>query len=390
MINPTLFLKESKKLLAILTFVAVSPVVFAKFGFDGSSAASEKPPAHTGPVSYADAIEKASPAVVSIQSTKAVPKEMSQMMQDPFFRYFFGDPKNPGQIPPEIQSGIGSGVIINKNGFILTNNHVVQDANDIKIKLSDGRTANAKVIGTDPDTDLAILKIDLKNLPVIPMGDSEKLRVGDVVFAIGNPFGVGQTVTQGIVSATHRRDLGISTFENYIQTDAAINPGNSGGALIDANGNLIAINNAIYTRTGGYQGIGFAIPISIAQDIMKELIDSGHITRGWLGITVQKVTDEVRKQLHYPKGDGAIIAGVMRTGPAFKAGLRPGDIIISINNKPTNDPSDVLAITAKLKPDGAYPIAIVRNGETLDFRVVMGKRPVKNLQETQQTQQQQE
>lgn len=376
---------KSKKLIAILTLIAFSPCAIAKFGFDTTP--NQKPPTPMGVVSYADAIEKAAPAVVSIQSSKAISKEMSQMMQDPLFRYFFGDARNQGQIPPEIQSGIGSGVIINKDGYVLTNNHVIQDATEIKIKLSDGRIAKAKVVGTDPDTDLAILKADLKDLPVIALGDSDKLRVGDVVFAIGNPFGVGQTVTQGIVSATHRQDLGISTFENYIQTDAAINPGNSGGALIDANGNLIGINNAIYTRTGGYQGIGFAIPISIAKDIMKELINTGHITRGWLGITVQKLTDDMRKQLNYPKGEGAVIGGVMRSGPAFKTGLRPGDIIISINNQTTKDPSDVLSITAKLKPDTAYPIAIIRNGETLDFRVVIGKRPVRNLQEKESIQQ---
>jgi Do/DeqQ family serine protease len=390
MINPNSFLKTNKKLVAMLVVTLVSPLAFAKFGFETQSTTPQTTSERVGPVSYADAIAKAAPAVVSIHSTKTMPKEMSQLMQDPVFRYFFGDPRNQGQIPQDIQSGIGSGVIVDKNGYILTNNHVIQDANDIKVKLSDSRIAKAKVIGSDPDTDLAILKVDLKDLPIIPMGNSDKLRVGDVVFAIGNPFGVGQTVTQGIVSATHRQDLGISTFENYIQTDAAINPGNSGGALIDAYGNLIAINNAIYTRTGGYQGIGFAIPVSIAQDVMKELINSGHITRGWLGITVQKVTDEARKQLNYPKGDGAIIAGVMRSGPAFVAGLRPGDIIISINNQATKDPSAVLSIASKLKPDTAYPIAIVRNGETLDFRVVMGKRPVKSIQEKEHSQQQEE
>lgn len=328
-----------------------------------------------GPVSYADAISKALPAVVSIQSTKEMPKEMHPMMRDPLFRQFFGDFRN--QIPQDMRSGIGSGVIVTKSGYILTNNHVIHDADEIKVKLSDGREAKAKVIGTDPETDLAILKIDLKDVPAVTIGQSEQLRVGDVVFAIGNPFGVGQTVTQGIISATQRSNLGISTFENFIQTDAAINPGNSGGALIDANGNLIGINNAIYTRTGGYQGIGFAIPIGLAKEVMGELIDQGHVTRGWLGLSLNQLNDDIRKSLKYPKGDGAVVAGVIRGGPAFNGGLRPGDVIISLNNKDVSNPNDVLSIAAKLKPETAAPIAVVRNGETLDFRIVIGKRPVK-------------
>lgn len=343
--------------------------------FQGPHAATTQ----TDPVSYADAISKAAPAVVSIQSTKELPKDLHPMMRDPLFRQFFGDSRN--QIPQEMRSGIGSGVIVSKNGYILTNNHVIHDANEIKIKLSDGREAKAKVVGTDPETDLAILKIDLKNLPPIAIGQSEQLRVGDVVFAIGNPFGVGQTVTQGIVSATHRNNLGISTFENFIQTDAAINPGNSGGALIDAYGNLIGINNAIYTRTGGYQGIGFAIPINLAKEVMKELIDQGHVTRGWLGLSLNQLNDDIRKSLKYPKGNGAVIAGVIRGGPAFNGGLRPGDIIISLNDKSVSTPNDVLSIASKLKPETPAPIGVVRNGETLDFRIVIGKRPVKNQSE---------
>lgn len=377
-------LKQAKLFFSFLVIAALSPIVLGKLGFWHLSEASpefKKPNQaihySNEPVSYSEAIGRASPAVVSIHSTKALPKDANNpLVRDPFFRYFFGDTRNM-QIPQEMQSGIGSGVIVTKDGYILTNNHVIQDADEINVKMSDGRTIKAKVVGSDPDTDLAILKIDQKNLPTIAIGNSEALKVGDVVFAIGNPFGVGQTVTQGIVSATHRTDLGISTFENFIQTDAAINPGNSGGALIDAHGNLIGINNAIYTRTGGYQGIGFAIPISTAQDVMSELMDQGHVTRGWLGISLGKLNDDVRKAINYPKGDGALIAGIIRGGPAFTAGLRPGDIIIGIDNKETKTPSEVLSITSKLKPDTAYPIAIVRNGETLDFRVVVSKRPIK-------------
>lgn len=386
MLSKSFFLKQIKIFVIFLAIATLSPIILAKLGFWGTSHASPKfqkanePIKYTNaPSTFAEAIARATPAVVSIHSTKQISLDQNALAKDPVFRYFFGDLRN--QLPPEVQSGIGSGVIVTKDGYILTNNHVINDANEITVKLSDGRSTKAKVIGSDPETDLAILKISLPNLSAIAIGDSDALRVGDLVFAIGNPFGVGQTVTHGIVSATHRTDLGISTFENFIQTDAAINPGNSGGALIDVNGNLIGINNAIYTRNGGFQGIGFAIPIALAKDVMGELIDQGHVTRGWLGITVAKLTDEARKSLNYPKGEGAIIAGVIRGGPAFNAGLRPGDIIISINNKPIADPNTILSDTAKLKPDAAYPISAVRNGETLDFRVVVGKRPLKRVEQ---------
>ncbi|MFI4937016.1 MAG: S1C family serine protease [Candidatus Berkiellales bacterium] len=390
--NQKSIFKYFKIIIALVAFTLVSPVILGKLGFWGAaSAANPKFQEANAPinygnnqVSYAEAISRATPAVVSIHSTKEIPKDAMNVQRDPLYRYFFGDL----QIPQEIQSGIGSGVIVTKDGYILTNNHVVNEANDITVKLPDSRSAKAKLVGSDPETDLAILKIDLSNLPVIAIGNSEALHVGDTVFAIGNPFGVGQTVTHGIVSATHRNDLGISAFENFIQTDAAINPGNSGGGLIDVNGNLIGINNAIYTKTGGFQGIGFAIPVNLAKEVMSELINQGYVTRGWLGISLGRLSDELRKSLNYPKGDGAVIAGVIRNGPAYTAGLRPGDIIISVDNKPVKTPNDVLGITSKLKPEAAYPIGIVRGGETLDFRVVPGKRPVKKVQEKQQQQQQ--
>lgn len=370
----------------LVAITVVSPIILAKLGFWDNSHASakfQKPNDpinyHDAPTSYAQAISRAAPAVVSIHSTKEISKEINPLMRDPFFRYFFGDLRN--QIPQEMQSGVGSGVIVTTDGYVLTNNHVISDADQITVKLPDGRSTKAKVVGTDLETDLAILKVNLPNLPVIAIGNSENLRVGDIVFAIGNPYGVGQTVTHGIISATRRNDLGISTFENFIQTDAAINPGNSGGALIDAHGNLIGINNAIYTRTGGFQGIGFAIPISSATEVMHQLIDQGHVIRGWLGISLSKITDDLRKSLNYPKGEGAVIAGVIRGGPAYNSGLRPGDIIINVDGKEVKNANDVLSLTAKLKPDTAYPIAIVRNGETLDFRVVAGKRPVKKASE---------
>lgn len=381
--SKNLLFKYIKMFSVVIAVTALSPLLLGKLGFWSVSfanpafqKANEQISYPAQPGSYAEAIAKATPAVVSIHSTKEMPKELNPLLRDPVFRRYFGDLQN--QIPQEMQRGIGSGVVVTQDGYILTNNHVVNDADDITVKLNDGRSAKAKVVGSDPETDLAILKVDLKSLPVISMGNSEHIRVGDVVFAIGNPFGVGQTVTHGIISATQRNDLGINTFENFIQTDAPINPGNSGGALIDVHGNLIGINNAIYTRTGGFQGIGFAVPVSLAKDVMNELIDQGHVTRGWLGISLGKLTDEVRKSLKYPKGEGAVIAGVIRGGPAHTAGLRPGDIIISVDGKEINNPNEALSITSKLKPDSAYPIAIVRGGETLDFRVQIGKRPVKS------------
>lgn len=381
--SKNLLFKYIKMFSVVIAVTALSPLLLGKLGFWSVSFANpafqkaNEPISYPAqPVSYAEAIARATPAVVSIHSTKEMPKELNPLLRDPVFRRYFGDLQN--QIPQEMQRGIGSGVVVTQDGYILTNNHVVNDADDITVKLNDGRSAKAKIVGSDPETDLAILKVDLKNLPVISMGNSEHSRVGDIVFAIGNPFGVGQTVTHGIISATQRNDLGINTFENFIQTDAPINPGNSGGALIDVHGNLIGINNAIYTRTGGFQGIGFAVPVSLAKDVMNELIDQGHVTRGWLGISLGKLTDEVRKSLKYPKGEGAVIAGVIRGGPAHTAGLRPGDIIISVDGKEINNPNEALSITSKLKPDTAYPIAVVRSGETLDFRVQIGKRPVKS------------
>ncbi len=379
MIKKKTLLKQLKIFTTFTVIAVISPIILAKLGFWEASAATPRFQKANAPInygsttpSYAEAISRALPAVVSIQSIKERSSDIGALSRDPVFRQFFGNI----QQMPEVQSGIGSGVIVTKDGYILTNNHVINDADEITVKFADGRSAKAKVIGSDPETDVAILKVNQPDLPVISIGDSESLRVGDLVFAIGNPFGVGQTATHGIVSATHRTDLGITTFENYIQTDAAINPGNSGGALIDINGNLIGINNSIYSRSGGSQGIGFAIPINLAKDVMSELIDSGYVTRGWLGITVAKLTDDMRKSLNYPKGDGAVVAGVIRQGPAFNAGLKPGDIIISVDGKPTNEPSEVLSLTSKLKPDTAYAITAIRNGETLDFRVVAGKRPL--------------
>lgn len=388
-------LKKQIKIFALFfAMIAVSPFILAKLGFwENSFANAQKQPVfkealtpvqYQGTtVSYAEAIARAAPAVVSIQSSKQVPQEMHPLMRDPFFRQFFGDPRSgSGQNPQEMQAGIGSGVIITQDGYILTNNHVIAGADEIKVSLADGRQSMATIVGADLETDLAILKVDLDKLPAAALGDTDNLRVGDIVFAIGNPFNVGVTVTQGIVSAMHRSQLGINTFENFIQTDAAINPGNSGGALIDINGNLIGINNAIYTRTGGYQGIGFAIPVDMVKDIMAQLIDKGHVTRGWLGITLHRLTDELRKSLNYAEGEGAVIASVIRGGPAHKAGVRSGDIVINVDGKDIKEPNDVLQIASKLKPEQAYQIAVFRGGDIHDLRIEVGKRPTQEFPQT--------
>jgi serine protease DegS len=293
-------------------------------------AVTPRPTLGSGPVSYAAAVEAAAPAVVNVYTTKVVTERASPFFDDPFFRYFFGDRLAPRK---RLENSLGSGVIVSRDGYILTNNHVVENAAGIEVLLHDGRNAEAKLVGTDPETDVAVLKIGLEQLPTITLSQDKNLLVGDVVLAIGNPFGVGQTVTMGIVSATGRDRVGINTFENFIQTDAAINPGNSGGALVDAKGNLVGINTAIFSRSGGSQGIGFAIPMSIARDIMSQIIETGQVSRGWLGVEAQDITPQLAESFNLQGVTGVIIAGIQRSGPAAQAGLRPGDIITSINGQ---------------------------------------------------------
>lgn len=343
----------------------------------------------TGPVSYADAVALAAPAVVSIKTSKEIPMELNPLLQDPFFRYFFGEPPTEGdmpergmlpkqskksELPKDIQQGLGSGVIVNEKGYILTNNHVVKDVDTVVVTLADGRTSEAKVIGTDADTDLAVLKITLDKLPVIPMGSSHKLRAGDIVLAIGNPFGFDKTVTQGIVSATDRTGAEIGILENLIQTDAAINPGNSGGALIDAYGRLIGINTVIFSRSGGYQGIGFAIPIDQATDVMNKLIEGGHVSRGYLGVSLQPLNKEIRDYIDFKKGDGVYIRAIVRGGPAQKSGLLPGDVITKINNTVTSDDRMALRLISGLTPGKSYSIEVFRKGDYMTFTIVLGER----------------
>ena len=330
----------------------------------------EAPPVSTGqqPVagSFSAAARQASPAVVSINTSKAVRHPRSN---DPWFQFFFGDQGT------QAQAGLGSGVIVSPDGYILTNNHVVEGADEIEVTLTDSRRARATVIGTDPDTDLAILKIDLDKLPVIVLGNSDALAVGDQVLAIGNPFGVGQTVTSGIVSALGRTQLGINTFENFIQTDAAINPGNSGGALVDVNGNLMGINTAIYSRSGGSMGIGFAIPVSTARMVLDGIVKDGQVTRGWIGVEPNELSPELAQTFGVKATRGVIITGVLQGAPAAQGGIRPGDVILSVAGKPTANVSQLLTAVAGLQPGKAASFELQRGDRQLELSVVPGTRP---------------
>jgi serine protease DegQ len=324
--------------------------------------------------SYADAAQKASPAVVNVFSSKDGSLPPDPRAKDPLFRYFFGN-KNNNKQQEQPAANLGSGVIVSSEGYILTNQHVVDGADQIEIALADGRTTTAKVIGVDPETDLAVLKVSLTNLPTITLGRMDQTRVGDVVLAIGNPFGVGQTVTMGIVSALGRNHLGINTFENFIQTDAAINPGNSGGALVDVNGNLLGINTAIYSRSGGSLGIGFAIPVSTARSVLESIITTGSVTRGWIGVEPQDVTPEIAESFGLEQKSGAIVAGVLKNGPADRAGIKPGDILVSVDGQDITDTTRLLNLIAQIKPGSNAKIHLVRKNRELDLDVMIGKRP---------------
>ncbi len=327
----------------------------------------------TGPVSYAMAVEAAAPAVVNIHTSKVVTQRINPLFDDPRFRQFFGDVFKPRQ---RIENSLGSGVLISSNGYILTNNHVIKGANEILVALKDGRTARANLVGADPETDLAILSISLENLPSIIVGKSDALRVGDVVLAIGNPFGVGQTVTMGIVSAKGRSHLGINTFENFIQTDAAINPGNSGGALVNAAGHLVGINTAIFSKSGGSQGIGFAIPTAIAKRVMEDILQLGHVVRGWLGIEPQDITTQLAESFGLKNTIGVIVAGVLRNGPADQAGIKPGDSITHIDGNSVEDSNDALNIIASARPGNKLRIDLLREGKKISREAEVTQRPV--------------
>jgi len=322
--------------------------------------------------SFATAAKAASSAVVSINTSKAAARNPN--IDDPWFKFFFGDQGDRS----EPQVGLGSGVIVSPSGYILTNNHVVEGADDIEVILNDNRRARAKIIGTDPETDLAILKIELDKLPVIVLGSSDTLQVGDPVLAIGNPFGVGQTVTSGIISALGRNQLGINTFENFIQTDAAINPGNSGGALVDIQGRLLGINTAIYSRSGGSMGIGFAIPVATARQVLESIVKDGQVTRGWIGVEPQDLSPELAETFGIApaamKTGGVIITGVLQNGPAAQAGIVPGDVITDVAGKPVASMTELLTAVAALKPGVPAALGVLRKDKKTDIAVVPGTR----------------
>ncbi|MEF9672541.1 Do family serine endopeptidase AlgW [Pseudomonas sp. MWU13-2100] len=325
-----------------------------------------------GPSSYADAVDLAAPAVANLYTTKMVNKNTHPLFEDPQFRRFFGD-----NLPKQkrMESSLGSAVIMSSTGYLLTNNHVTAGADQIVVALKDGRETLAKVVGSDPETDLAVLKIDLPNLPSITIGRSDQIRIGDIALAIGNPFGVGQTTTMGIISATGRNQLGLNNYEDFIQTDAAINPGNSGGALVDASGNLTGINTAIFSKSGGSQGIGFAIPINLAVEVMKAIIEHGQVIRGWLGIEVQPLTQDLAESFGLSGRPGIVVAGVFRDGPAQKAGLQLGDVILSIDGEPATDGRRSMNQVARIKPTDKVAIQVLRNGKELKLMAEIGLRP---------------
>ena len=333
---------------------------------------TQRPAADADIGSYSTAAKKSMGAVVNIFTSKDVKTPRHPFMDDPVFRRFFGD-QFDGE--PQRSASLGSGVIVGAEGFILTNHHVIDAADGIEVALADGRKLPARVVGTDPDTDLAVLKVEGKDLPAITFGQSDNLQVGDVVLAIGNPFGVGQTVTMGIVSALGRSHLGINTFENFIQTDAAINPGNSGGALVDASGSLVGVNSAIYSRSGGSMGIGFAIPVSIARQVFDQIITTGSVTRGWIGVEVQDLTSELAESFKLPSTEGTLIAGVLKNGPADRGGIKPGDILVGVEGKPVTDSSSMLNLVAALQPGKQATLRLIRGGNEVKLKITVGKRP---------------
>lgn len=328
-----------------------------------------------GVVSYSGAVKVAAPAVVNIYTLQKNNRQQGLSVNEEFLKEFFG-----GQVPdqlqqPEDQNSLGSGVIVRADGYILTNNHVIAQADEIIVGLHDGRKAKATVIGTDPETDLAVIKINLDKLPVLPFKLSGS-EVGDVVLAIGNPFGVGQTVTQGIISATGRTGLGINTYEDFVQTDAAINPGNSGGALIDVSGNLIGVNTAIFSRTGGSLGIGFAIPAQICQQILDSILKDGRVVRGWLGIEVKSL--DTQDELSLETKTGVQVMGILRQGPADLAGIQKGDIILSINDQPISNANQLISYVARQKPNEVVTAKIQRGEQSMNLSVTIAERPDRN------------
>jgi serine protease DegQ len=351
------------------------PSVAASNGVGSVVTVKEMPSSPEAPraASYADAAKRALPAVVHIFTSQDVKASRHPFLNDPVFRHFFGDRFGDDA---QRRSGLGSGVVVSPEGFILTNNHVIEGADEIEVASNDGHKYKAQLVGADPESDLAVLRIPADHtLTAISFGSSDNLRVGDVALAIGNPFGVGQTMTAGIVSALGRTHLGINTFENFIQTDAAINPGNSGGALVDANGALIGINTAIYSQSGGSMGIGFAIPVSLARSVMEQIVKSGAVTRGWIGVEVQEITPDLAESFKLNGVQGALIAGVMRGSPADTSGIKPGDVLLKVSGKPVKDAQVMLDLIAALQPGEKTRFDLRREGKEVATDVTIGKRP---------------
>jgi len=320
--------------------------------------------------SFSEAAKKATPSVVNISATRQV-RRRNPLLDDPAFQRFFGERFN---LPPETQLSLGSGVIVSREGYILTNDHVVEGVSDIQVTLADGRTLSGKIVGTDPDTDLAVVRVAAAGLTPITFGLSDAARVGDVVLAIGDPFSVGQTVTMGIISATGREIGSANPFGSFIQTDAAINPGNSGGALVDVNGNLIGINTLIFSRSGGYQGIGFAIPVSLAKQVMEQIIETGSVTRGWFGVEVADISPELAESLGLKGTRGAIVGAIERGSPAEKSGMKLGDVIVAVNGRVVGDVSSTLNAIAAVVPGKSVPVKVVRRNKEVNLDVMVGKR----------------
>ena len=355
----------------LLSWSARNDVVTIK---EPQAAAPDQAPAQATMASFSGAARKAMPSVVNIFTSQEVKRPRHPFMDDPVFRYFFGEQGDPGV---QRRAGLGSGVIVSDKGYILTNHHVVESVDQIEVALADARKVTARVVGTDPDTDLAVLKIDLPQLPAITFAKPDQVRVGDVVLAIGNPFGVGQTVTFGIVSGLGRTQLGITTFESFIQHDATIQPGNSGGALVDVNGNLVGINAAIYSQSpvGASMGIGYAIPVSIARQVMEQIIKEGSVTRGWIGVGVQDVTKELAESFKLAATKGVLITQLVRGGPADKAGVKLGDILVAVNDQPVGDSASMLNVIAGLKPGDNAKVKLLREQSDTEVAITVGRRP---------------
>jgi len=343
------------------------------------TAVAQPLPAGSAPPSFVPVVKAAMPAVVNISTTRTIKRgdEPNPFMEDPIFRHFFGEEFGRHfQLPKERrENSLGSGVIVSPDGYIVTNNHVVAKADEIKVLLADKREFTGKVIGTDPRSDIAVIKINAKNLPVLPWADSDKLQVGEYVLAIGNPFGLSQTVTMGIVSATGRANVGIADYEDFIQTDAAINPGNSGGALVNARGELVGINTAIFSRSGGSMGVGFAVPANMARGVMESLIKTGKVVRGWLGVSIQEVTPALAKQFGLSNGSGALVNKVLPGSPAAAAGLQKGDVIVGFNGKPVESPSTLRNTVAQTPVGQKVAVDVMRDRKQVKLNVKIAEQP---------------